>query len=122
MIPLTELAHAPASVAAIVALGAALTAGAIHTTLAGLRIPRVAPTHLDHWLTLVKALRLALTGVCLMVLGAGLHLGTAALIVPAVVIGLEELYETTMVVTVLERARVGAAGEGGEDRPPRRPA
>lgn len=57
------------------------------------------------WLSLALALRAGLTGLCLGVWVVGVHLGAAALTVPAVVIGLEELYETTMVVRVL-RARV----------------
>lgn len=108
---LSTWATSPLTIDLLLALGAALTLAAAWVGARAYRAPPRAPDHLARWLLAVRALRLGLSGLCLLGLGLGLTLGTAALTVPAIVIGLEELYETTAVITVLKRAQRQARGE-----------
>jgi len=102
---ITHLLSTPMGLASLFTLGVALLVAAVFATVNGFKIPRDGPRHFEHWILMVRALRLALTGACVIALGAGLALDTAALIVPAIIIGLEELYETSMVLAVLNKAK-----------------
>ena len=64
---------------------------------------------------LVRGLRAVLVGGCAALVGAGLLLDAGALVGLALVIGLEELYETTMVLGLLRwglRVETEAEAEG----------
>ncbi len=50
---------------------------------------------------LTRALRAVLSGLCLLGIGHGLNIGSVGWTVTCLAIGLEELYETTMALSVL---------------------
>ncbi len=82
-------------------LGLAVLALAARHTAAALRGPPDTPIERPRSRGLVRGLRALLTGLCLLGLGHGLDTGSLGWTVTCLAIGLEELYETTMALSVL---------------------
>lgn len=92
---------------------AALLLGAWHT-VGAFRGPRDTPVERPFSRRLTRALRGWLTGLCLLGIGHGLDIESTAWAVTCLAIGLEELYETTMALSVLGWCeRVAAADAPG---------
>lgn len=91
----------PIWVALCVAIGAlALLAAARHAVVAH-RGPPDTPVERPRTRRRVRALRALLTGLCLLGLAYGLSTDSVGWVVASLAIGLEELYETTMALSVL---------------------
>lgn len=91
----------PLWVAACLTLGVAGLMLAVSHTVAALRGPPDTPVERPRIRRLVRGLRALLTGLCLLGVGYGLHVGSVGWTVTCLAIGLEELYETTMALSVL---------------------
>ena len=83
--------------------GAVMTAHGVHVMFAGTGAPRAGADGTNQVLNLVAGGREVLTGFCLTLGCAAVATDNHTLLVAALVIGLEELYETTMALALLRR-------------------
>jgi len=101
----------PLYIAACVTFGVAGLMLSTHHLVRAVRGPADTPVLRPRSRRLVRALRAFLTGVCLLGLGCGLAIGSTGLTVVCLAIGLEELYETTMALSVLGWCETIAAAD-----------
>lgn len=104
----------PAWIALCFTTGALGLLFAARHAAAALRGPPDTPVERPRARRLMRALRALLTGLCLIGIGYGLDVGSVGWTVTCLAIGLQELYETTMALSVLGWCeRVAAADATG---------
>lgn len=91
----------PLWVALCVTVGVAALLAAIHHAVRAHRGPPDTPVERPRTRRRVRALRALLSGLCLLGLAYGLAADSVGWVVASLAIGLEELYETTMALSVL---------------------